>query len=123
MARLLTRLLIVAVISALVAAAIKALRGDAAPQFSNHPSVTGGPAASPPIESPKAAPAKPVSAPAESWADPVDEECPDGFPVKAKLSSGIFHVPGGQSYDRTAPDRCYRSADLAEADGLRAAKR
>jgi hypothetical protein len=27
------------------------------------------------------------------------------------------------NYDRTNPDRCYRDADAAEADGLRAAKR
>ena len=44
-------------------------------------------------------------------------------PVKAKLASGIYHVPGGGNYDRTKPDRCYVDADAAEADGLRAAKR
>jgi micrococcal nuclease len=43
--------------------------------------------------------------------------------VKGKLSSKIFHVPGGQSYDRTRPDRCYRDAATAEADGFRRAKR
>jgi hypothetical protein len=43
--------------------------------------------------------------------------------VKAKLSSGIFHVPGGANYARTQADRCYVSADAAETDGLRAAKR
>jgi hypothetical protein len=61
--------------------------------------------------------------PEGSWVEPVDGGCPDGFPVKAKLSSGIFHVPGGLAYERTRPDRCYRSAADAEADGLRAAKR
>jgi hypothetical protein len=44
-------------------------------------------------------------------------------PVKAKLSSRIFHVPGGQSYDRTRADRCYVDSGTAEADGLRQAKR
>jgi hypothetical protein len=44
-------------------------------------------------------------------------------PVKAKLSSGIYHLPGGQNYERTKPDRCYVDAAAAEADGLRAAKR
>jgi hypothetical protein len=43
--------------------------------------------------------------------------------VKAKLASGIYHRPGGQSYDRTRPDRCYRDDAAAEGDGLRAAKR
>lgn len=57
------------------------------------------------------------------WAAPVDGECPDGFPIKAKLSSGIFHLPGMSAYGRTHPDRCYASADDALLDGLRAAKR
>ncbi|MCZ7536879.1 MAG: hypothetical protein M5T61_13910 [Acidimicrobiia bacterium] len=55
--------------------------------------------------------------------DPIDGTCPASHPVKAKLSSGIFHVPGGSSYERTKPDRCYVDADSAEADGLRPAKR
>ena len=42
--------------------------------------------------------------------------------MKAKLASGIFHVPGGANYDRTKPDRCYSSAEAAETDGLRPAK-
>jgi hypothetical protein len=54
---------------------------------------------------------------------PVDGACPPGYPVKAKHNSEVFHVPGGASYDRTTPDRCYRDAEAAEADGLRAAKR
>jgi hypothetical protein len=49
--------------------------------------------------------------------------CPAHHPVKAKLSSGIFHVPGGANYSRTRADRCYLSAGAAEADGLRASKR
>ena len=57
------------------------------------------------------------------WTTPVDGECPDGFPIKAKLSSGIFHLPGMSAYGRTHPDRCYASADDALLDGLRAAKR
>ena len=52
-----------------------------------------------------------------------DGACPLTHPVKAKLASGIYHVPGGGNYDRTKPDRCYSSADAAEADGLRPAKR
>jgi hypothetical protein len=50
-------------------------------------------------------------------------ECPATHPVKGKLSSGIYHVPGGQNYERTNADRCYVDTAAAEADGLRAAKR
>jgi large subunit ribosomal protein L17 len=49
-------------------------------------------------------------------------EPPDGFPVKVKVSSGIFHVPGGRFYDRTNADRFYATADEAEADGYRRSK-
>jgi hypothetical protein len=58
-----------------------------------------------------------------AWLEPVNGDCPSGHPVKAKMSSGIYHLPGGLSYDRTHPDRCYRDATAAEADGLRPAKR
>jgi hypothetical protein len=57
-----------------------------------------------------------------SWVAPVDGACPDGYPIKANGNSGIFHVPGGRSYDRTIPERCYATAQAAEADGYRAAK-
>jgi hypothetical protein len=68
--------------------------------------------------------ATPGSGPvAAAWVAPVDGECPPGYPVKAKHGSEVFHVPGGASYERTRPDRCYRDAAAAEADGLRAAKR
>jgi hypothetical protein len=49
--------------------------------------------------------------------------CPATHPVKVKESSGIFHVPGGASYERTAADRCYPTPEAAAADGYRAAKR
>ena len=66
-----------------------------------------------------------VTAPgsADAWVEPVDGSCPVSHPVKAKLASGIFHVPGGALYDRTSPDRCYADASAAESDGLRASKR
>ncbi len=57
------------------------------------------------------------------WVEPNSATCPASHPVKGKLSSGIYHVPGGFSYDRTNPDRCYVDATAAEADGLRPAKR
>lgn len=63
------------------------------------------------------------SAAGEDWVEPVDGACPATHPVKGKPGTGIFHMPGGLFYDRTVPDRCYRSAEAAEADGLRPAKR
>lgn len=60
---------------------------------------------------------------APTWVDPDGRTCPPSHPVKVKASSGIFHVPGGGAYDRTAPDRCYTDPAAAEADGHRAAKR
>lgn len=76
---------------------------------------------------------------ADTWAEPVDLEtlvpvttagwvepnggsCPASHPIRAKLASGIFHSPGGRSYERTNADRCYVDAAAAEADGLRPAK-
>jgi hypothetical protein len=57
------------------------------------------------------------------WIEPAQSgACPAHHPVKAKLASGIFHVPGGANYGRTRPDRCYLSAGAAEADGLRQSK-
>src|SRR6266511_3963626 len=58
----------------------------------------------------------------QRWLAPVDGQCPDGYPIKANTQSGIFHVPGGRSYDRTTPERCYASAEAAMADGYRQAK-
>ncbi len=69
---------------------------------------------------PKAATLKRTLAP---WVDPEGNTCPSSHPVKAKLATRIFHVPGGISYERTTPDRCYQSPEAAEADGLRASKR
>ena len=51
-----------------------------------------------------------------------DGSCPLSHPVKGKLKSGIYHVPGGANYDRTKPDRCYADEDAAQADGLRRSK-
>ena len=67
----------------------------------------------------KAAPKKKLA----PWVDPDGNICPQTHPVKGKLSSKIFQVPGNFAYDRTKPDRCYESAAAAEGDGMRAAKR
>jgi len=73
---------------------------------------------------PRVAPAATGDDHAPGWVDAaVDGACPASHPVKAKLSSGIYHLPGGSNYDRTQADRCYASAAKAESDGLRPAKR
>jgi hypothetical protein len=72
---------------------------------------------------PQPRPEPAVGARRDRWVAPVEQACPASHPVKAKLRSGIFHQPGGASYDRTIPDRCYQDATAAEADGLRRAQR
>ncbi len=63
-----------------------------------------------------------VATAAARWVAPSDGECPAGYPIKVNEDSGIFHVPGGRFYARTAAGRCYASADDAIADGYRPAK-
>jgi hypothetical protein len=58
-----------------------------------------------------------------AWVEPTGGTCPASHPVKAKMSSKIFHVAGGLNYERTHPDRCYRDPAAAEADGLRKSAR
>jgi hypothetical protein len=83
-------------------------------------------------------PPRPVATPARAGSAPsatvpadaptavapdADGNCPVGYPIKGKLSTGIYHRPGAFAYERTRADRCYRDEDAAVADGLRAAKR
>lgn len=88
------------------------------------PAVAPEPPPRPPAK--KRAPAKKAAAkkaPPAAWIEPSGKVCPDSHPIKAKLSSRIFHLPGMFAYDRTNPDRCYRDEDAAAADGLTRAKR
>jgi hypothetical protein len=62
-------------------------------------------------------------APTTAWVEPEGPVCPPSHPVKAKLRSGIFHLPGMAAYRRTTPDRCYPDEAAAEGDGLRKAAR
>jgi hypothetical protein len=41
----------------------------------------------------------------------------DGYPIKVKKRSGLFHVPGGLAYDRTIADLHFRTLEAAEAAG------
>jgi hypothetical protein len=61
---------------------------------------------------------------AARWIGPrEDGSCRDSYPVKVKLRSGLYHLPGMIMYDRTRADRCYKSAEDAIADGFEQAKR
>jgi hypothetical protein len=57
------------------------------------------------------------------WVPANEGVCPSTHPVKAKLSSKIFHTPAGRNYSRTKADRCYPDEASAQADGLRPAQR
>jgi hypothetical protein len=79
--------------------------------------------AGPPEQAVPSVPATQETGSAVAWVVPeVGGVAPNGYPVKVKLSSGIFHVPGGRFYDRTNPDRCYPDAAAAETDGYRPSK-
>ena len=126
------------------------LRGDAAPATEEPWTPDAAPAPNTPDPDPDPVPAADVASPrpestdeatvrfpepdgvpvaatpaqGASWTQPTaGGGCPDGYPIKAKMASKIFHSPGQLNYDRTTPDRCYVDAAAAEADGLRAAKR
>jgi D-3-phosphoglycerate dehydrogenase len=64
-----------------------------------------------------------AAAPPPAWVEAADGTCPPTHPVKAKLASKLFHLPGMFAYVRTRPDRCYLDADTAVADGFTQAKR
>jgi len=74
-------------------------------------------------EQPVAAVGDLVADAAPAWVPSEGGACPATHPVKVKGSSGIYHLPGGQFYERTRAERCYVDAAAAEADGYRAAKR
>ena len=137
MARLLRRLLVLALFGAALAAAVRALQArravapapDAGPSWPPLTPVEADGAAAAEVEAVVTEVAANVESRTESsaegtaaWVEPVDGGCPDGYPVKAS-HSGIFHVEGGAFYERTVPERCYLDPQAAEADGYRPARR
>ena len=137
MARLLRRLLVLALFGAALAAAVRALQArravapapDAGPSWPPLTPVEADGAAAAEVEEVVTEVAANVESGAESgaestaaWVEPVGGGCPDGYPVKAS-HSGIFHVEGGAFYERTVPERCYLDPQAAEADGYRPARR
>lgn len=149
--RRLRKALLVVAVGAVVVKLIAVLRGSPAPVFSTRPgdddrarpqepprprSAGGTRTSAAPASTPMVASTGPAGTHAEApawdapivpveqtWREPVDGACPEGFPVKVKLRSGIYHLPGMTAYGRTSPDRCYPTPEAAAADGLRAAKR
>ena len=97
------------------------------PRTENPPAAASNPSPAEPVTAtePAAAQAAPTASTGggDGWVEPTDGACPASHPVKAKMSSKIFHVEGGLNYARTHPDRCYRDAAAAEADGLRKSAR
>ncbi len=81
------------------------------------PAVATDPPSWPPLEPSQDA------APDQSWvASDAEGACPLTHPIKAKESSGIYHVEDGRMYARTKADRCYATAEAAEQDGYRRSK-
>ena len=66
--------------------------------------------------------ARPGVPPKDAWA------CPAAQPIKGNFTtySGercIYHMPGGQFYGRTKPERCYATEAEARQDGCRRSRR
>ncbi len=50
------------------------------------------------------------------------KDSPEGYPVKVKQRSGLYHLPGGLAYDRTVADLHFRTVEAAEAAGYSQSK-
>ena len=87
------------------------------------PAAAAAGAGTAPASAPAPEPAVATEAAGAGWVEPKGGACPASHPVKAKLASGIYHLPGMTAYERTTPDRCYTDETAAEADGLRKAQR
>ncbi len=63
----------------------------------------------------------------KSWSAPEGKNCPAGFPVKGNKTGSNkewkYHVRGGQFYDRTVPEQCFKNTSDARKAGYRASKR
>ncbi|GAA3910075.1 cell wall-binding repeat-containing protein [Microbacterium invictum] len=71
-----------------------------------------------------AAVAAPAVAPKPDRTTPISKNtCPSWAPIKGNESSMIYHVKGGQYYDRTNPEECFTTQAAARAAGYRASMR
>jgi hypothetical protein len=93
------------------------------PRVESPPPAPSNPSPATPVTATEPVGAQAAPEGGDGWVEPNDGTCPASHPVKAKMSSKIFHVEGGLNYARTHPDRCYRDAAAAEADGLRKSAR
>ncbi|WP_229053449.1 HNH endonuclease family protein [Aeromicrobium sp. Leaf350] len=72
------------------------------------------------IDNPRACP--PPPSPGGSVPPVSRYDCPGYAPIKGN-QSGIYHVPGGQFYAQTTPERCFRTPADAAAAGYRPSQR
>ena len=49
--------------------------------------------------------------------------CPADKPIKGNAQSGIYHIPGGQYYKETKPERCFATEQDAQKAGYRKSNR
>jgi len=113
-----------------------------APKGAEAVKVTSSPTAAPPKPAPAAAapatssppptppaPAAPPAASARAGVHPKDAwRCPQSQPIKGNFTASsddecIYHVPGGQLYEKTKPEMCYATEADARQDGCRRSKR
>lgn len=81
-----------------------------------------GTSVSPSVPTAEPTQSRPGVPPESAW------QCPVTHPIKGNFTthSGercIYHVPGGQFYSRTKPERCYAAEQDAVKDGCRRSKR
>lgn len=83
-----------------------------------------GASAAPPASSPsaQAAQSRPGVFPQDAWTCPLTHAIKGNFTTYSGERC-IYHVPGGQFYNRTKPERCYTTGDEAVKDGRRRSRR
>lgn len=57
---------------------------------------------------------------------PVSGSCPSGYSIKGNVNqtgAKIYHLPGGEFYSATQPERCFATEAAAQADGFRRSQR
>jgi len=50
-------------------------------------------------------------------------DCPVNKPIKGNAQSGIYHLPTGQYYNQTRPERCFATESEAIDAGYRKSKK
>lgn len=122
------------VVSLVVAFVLGAVFGLLGSRLRPQVALAPGPVPEPtpdPVPVPPATPAGSITEPVPAADDGGDAdsvpgngtaEAPAGYPIKGNERSGIYHAPGGFSYDRTIATVHFRSAEAAEAAGFRASR-